>query len=120
MEIKLVSGDSGIKRWFYQRMTGVFLVILLTVHFAIMHFIGTGEINYETIAPRLASPYWKVFDLAFLVFALYHGMAGLWVVIDDYIHKDGLRTLIYSIIALIGALLLILGGLTIITFTPKM
>lgn len=119
MNIKLVTGDSGTKRWFYQRITGIFLVVLLLVHFTIMHFIGTGETNYQTVAPRLASPYWKTFDLAFLVFALYHGMAGLWVVIDDYVHKDGWRIFIYSLIVLIGALLLILGALTIITFSPQ-
>lgn len=119
MNIKLVTGDAGIKRWFYQRITGIFLVILLLVHFTIMHFIGSGETNYQTVAPRLASPYWKTFDLAFLVFALYHGMAGLWVVIDDYVHNDGWRIFIYSLLVLVGAILLILGTLTIVTFAPQ-
>jgi succinate dehydrogenase / fumarate reductase membrane anchor subunit len=120
MNIKFVTGDSGTKRWFYQRITGIFLVVLLLVHFTIMHFIGTGETDYQTVAPRLASPYWKTFDLAFLIFALYHGLAGLWVVIDDYVHKDGWRIFIYSLIVLGGALLLVLGALTIITFSPQM
>ncbi len=119
MNIKLVSGNSGIKRWFYQRITGIFLVVVLLVHFTVMHFIGTGEIDYKTVAPRLASPYWKTFDLAFLIFALYHGMAGLWVIVDDYVHKDGWRIVIYSTIILAGFIFLILGALTIITFTPK-
>jgi len=118
MNIKLVTGDSGTKRWFYQRITGIFLVVFLIAHFTIMHFIGTGKIDYQTIAPRLASPLWKTFDLAFLVFALYHGMAGLWVIIEDYVHKDGWRIFIYSLIILAGTLLLIIGGLTIITFSP--
>ncbi len=120
MNIKFVTGDSGTKRWFYQRITGIFLVVLLLVHFTIMHFIGTGETTYQAVAPRLASPLWKTFDLAFLVFALYHGLAGLWVVIDDYVHKDGWRIFIYSLIILGGALLLVLGALTIITFSPQM
>jgi succinate dehydrogenase / fumarate reductase membrane anchor subunit len=120
MNIKFVTGDSGTKRWFYQRITGIFLVVLLLVHFTIMHFIGTGETDYQTVAPRLASPYWKTFDLAFLIFALYHGLAGLWVVVDDYVHKDGWRIFIYSLIVLGGALLLVLGALTIITFSPQM
>ncbi len=118
MNIKFVTGDSGMKRWFYQRLTGIFLAVLLVAHFTIMHFIGTGEIDYRTVAQRLSSPYWKTFDLAFLVFALYHGMAGLWVVIDDYVHKDGWRIFIYSVVVLAGVLLLIIGGLTIITFAP--
>jgi succinate dehydrogenase / fumarate reductase membrane anchor subunit len=120
MNIKFVTGDSGTKRWFYQRITGIFLVVLLLIHFTIMHFIGTGETNYQAVAPRLASPYWKTFDLAFLIFALYHGLAGLWVVVDDYVHKDGWRIFIYSLIVLGGALLLVLGALTIITFSPQM
>ncbi len=117
--MKLITGDSGIRRWFYQRITGIFLVALLIIHFAVMHFIGTGEVSYEAVAPRLSSPYWKTFDLAFLGFALYHGMAGLWVVIDDYVHRDTIRALLYSIIVFIGLCLLILGALTIITFKPK-
>ncbi len=120
MNIKFVPGDSGMRRWFFQRITGIFLVVLLLVHFTIMHFIGTGETTYQTVASRLASPLWKTFDLAFLVFALYHGLAGLWVVVDDYVHKDGWRIFIYSLIVLGGALLLALGALTIITFSPQM
>ncbi len=120
MNIKSVTGDSGVRRWFYQRITGIFLVVLLIIHFTIMHFIGTGEIDYQTVAPRLASPYWKTFDLAFLIFALYHGMAGLWVVVDDYVHRDGWRVFIYSLVVLVGAVFLVLGVLTIITFTPHM
>ena len=118
MNIKLVTGDSGTKRWFYQRLTGIFLAVLLIVHFTVMHFIGTGETNYQIVEARLASPLWKTFDVAFLAFALYHGMAGLWVVIDDYVHRDGWRILIYSLAVLAGVLFFTLGAITIVTFTP--
>ncbi len=109
----LVKRNRGALSWFLQRITALYLFVFLIAHFVIMHFVGTGEVTYETVAPRLSSPLWKAGDLLFLVFALYHGLNGLWQVLEDYTKSRGLRLFLYSLILTIGIILLVVGTVTI-------
>lgn len=113
------SGDSGAFAWFYQRITGIFLFIILLLHFSIMHFAGGGEVTYERVLNRLADPYWKMLDLSFVVFALYHGLNGIWMSIQDYIRSEGWRATIYTILVLTGVFLFFLAAVTLIPFGLK-
>jgi succinate dehydrogenase / fumarate reductase membrane anchor subunit len=82
------------------------------------HVLVTGELDFSDVAARVATPFWKTLDISFLVIALFHGLYGVWVVLDDYIHAQWLRSLIYSVIAILGVLLTTLGALTLISFNP--
>ncbi len=113
------SGNSGAFAWFYQRITGIFLFVILLLHFTIMHFTGTGEITYENIVGRLSDPYWKMLDLSFVVFALYHGLNGIWMAIQDYVRSEGWRAVIYTILVLVGVFLFFLAAVTLIPFGLK-
>ena len=110
------SGNSGAFAWFYQRITGIFLFVILLLHFTIMHFAGTGDVTFDVIKDRLADPYWKMLDLSFVVFALYHGLNGIWMAIQDYIHSEGWRTVIYTLLVLLGLFLFFLAAVTLIPF----
>ncbi len=109
----LVKRNKGALSWFLQRITALYLFVFLIAHFVIMHFVGSGEVTYETVAPRLSSPLWKAGDLLFLIFALYHGLNGLWQVLEDYTKSRGLRLFLYSLILTIGIILLVVGAVTI-------
>ena len=113
------AGNSGSFAWFYQRITGIFLFVILLLHFAIMHFTGGGEITYERVVGRLSDPYWKMLDLSFVVFALYHGLNGIWMSIQDYVRSEGWRAVIYTILVLIGVFLFFLAAVTLIPFGLK-
>ncbi len=110
------SKSSFAKGWFIQRITGVALVIFLMVHFWMKHPIPEAENAYEVVVALFKNPLWKVFDMAFLVFGLYHGLNGAWSVIQDYKLKKGWLFLIYGALFTVGSLFLILGIHTIVTF----
>ncbi|ACF12928.1 succinate dehydrogenase, membrane subunit, putative [Chloroherpeton thalassium ATCC 35110] len=76
---------------------------------------GEHLITYEKVTTRLSNPIWKIFDLLFLIFGLYHGMNGLLNIIDDYVRHTGLRLTLVSFCWVLAALLLVQGGLTVIT-----
>lgn len=113
------TGQGGASTWLIQRLTGIFIVVIILVHFGINHLVGSGDVTYQAVQARLSSPLWKCFDMAFLTFALYHGLAGVWVVACDYVRNSGWRLFIYSSIVLFGACLFGLGALTIIGFPFK-
>ncbi|MCD6454769.1 MAG: succinate dehydrogenase, hydrophobic membrane anchor protein [Candidatus Aminicenantes bacterium] len=114
----LVKRNKGAMAWFLQRVTALYLFVFLIAHFVIMHFVGTGEVTYETVAPRLSSPLWKAGDLLFLLFALYHGINGLWQVLEDYIRGRGLRLFLYAVVLTIAVVLLVVGTITIFSVNP--
>ena len=68
------------------------------------------------VADRVATPLWKTVDISFLVVALFHGLYGLWIVLDDYIHRDWLRVLLYGGIAIAALVFTTLGILTLLPF----
>ena len=111
------SGKTGAFNWFFQRISGVALLILLLGHFYIEHFYAPGTIpTYNVVAGRLASLGWKLFDLSFVVFALWHGINGIFEFIDDYVH-NGWRLFLRALFWVIGVFYLILALLTILPFS---
>ncbi len=76
---------------------------------------GEHLITYEKVITRLSNPFWKLFNILFLVFGLYHGFNGIFNIIDDYIRHRGARLSLISISWVVLFLLLIQGSLTIFT-----
>lgn len=76
---------------------------------------GEHIITYEKVMGRLSSPLWKVFDLMFLVFGLYHGTNGMLNIIDDYARNKGIRLTLISLLWILSAAVLIQGVLTVFT-----
>ena len=76
------SKSSGSLSWFIQRVSGLVLVIMLLLHFGLMHYVAVKspdgfsfqKLTFDVVKERLASPYWKAFDITFLILAIYHGL----------------------------------------------
>ncbi len=118
------SSNTGATLWFFQRISGLLLVVILLVHFGLIHGTevtevgGKHQVTYQPVAERLASSTWKTIDLVFLFLAVFHGLSGLWMVIGDYVHRAWARTSIFTAVCILGLVLLILGSVTILSFRP--
>ena len=110
-------GD-GALRWLLQRVSGMALVVFLLIHFWVTHYFPGGDVTYQKVAARLADPYWKFFNLSFLVLALYHGVNGGWTILEDYLKEGWWRVILLGLVLLAGLFLLVLGTLTILAFQP--
>jgi succinate dehydrogenase / fumarate reductase membrane anchor subunit len=105
--------------WFFMRVSGVFLLFLVFAHVVIMHLINdVSAINYAFVAMRWASPFWRTYDWLMLILALAHGLNGLKIVVDDYVHPPGWHILAYVGLASFGVIFVIIGSLVILTFEP--
>ncbi len=109
----------GILLWFLQRLSGLFLLVLLLAHFYLLHYYQEGFVTYDKVAARLSSNSWKIFDLVFLALAVSHGFNGFWTVILEYVHKDKWQRVLFGTLILVGLLLLGIGGFSIGTFKVK-
>lgn len=85
----LGSAKDGTHHWWLQRVTAVAL-IPLTV-WIVASFVALVGADYETVRAWLALPLVAVLFVLFIATALYHLKLGLQVVIEDYVHGEGLK-----------------------------
>jgi len=105
--------------WYYFRISGVILLFLVIAHLIIMHVSNDVSCTtYQFVATRYSNVFWRVFDWMLLTLALTHGMNGLRIVIDDYVHKPGARLWCLSICGVLLLAFFMLGTITLVTFQP--
>jgi succinate dehydrogenase / fumarate reductase membrane anchor subunit len=113
-------GSFELWAWLFMRISGIALLILAVGHVLIMHVLdeGVDRVNFAFIQLRWASPFWKTWDWLMLVLALIHGVNGLRVIVLDYVRPAGARLAINSFFTVLGAALMVLGTIVVVTFDP--
>ena len=103
--------------WFFMRISAVAMILLVGFHLFYMHVIlGVDAIDFDVIAGRWQSPFWRLYDLFMLVFAWLHCANGVRIVLDDYVHHQGWRVITKSVLYIIVFVILVLGAYVIFTF----
>ena len=106
--------------WFFMRISGLFLVLLATGHMFIMHvFNDTLNLDYEFVAARWDTPYWRTFDWLLLALSLLHGTNGLRIVLHDNIANENIRKVSLSALYLVSALFFVLGTYVLVAFVRE-
>ena len=111
------SGGFETFSWYFFRVSGLILFVLVIVHLIIMH--GTNDVactSYMFVSARYANPLWRLFDWLLLTLALTHGVNGLRVVIDDYVRNALARLVLLSAVGTLLVVFFMLGTITLITF----
>jgi succinate dehydrogenase cytochrome b556 subunit len=115
MEPAAMSSDQFV--WYFFRVTGILLFGLALSHLFITHYLNApSETTFDFVARRYANPLWRTADWALLLTALWHGLLGARISVNDYVKPGGWRTLINSTIWVFGLLFSLLGTITILTF----
>lgn len=103
--------------WFFMRISGIILLTVAVFHLLYMHLaIGVENIDFETVATRWESPFWRLFDFFLLFFALSHGVNGTRQVLDDYVHSRGGRVVARTTVFMLGFVVAVMGAYVIFSF----
>jgi succinate dehydrogenase / fumarate reductase, membrane anchor subunit len=101
------------------RISGIVLLLLALGHLLIMHIINNVDnIDFQFVANRYATPFWRTYDLLLLWLAMIHGINGVRTVLVDYVSPRGWRLATLASLFLVGFVLLALGSIAILTFQP--
>ena len=112
-------GGIELWSWLFMRLSGLLLLGLALGHLVIMHLINNVEaIDYAFVAGRYAGWFWRGYDLLMLVLAMVHGLNGVRILIDDYVHPPAVHRLAVSLLYLIGGTFLVMGVAAIVLFQP--
>jgi succinate dehydrogenase / fumarate reductase membrane anchor subunit len=110
------AGRFEVVSWYFMRVSGVVLLLVAVFHLLLMHVvIGVDRIDYALIIGRWASPWWRLYDLALLAFALLHGANGARWVIDDYVHGHGANLAVKAALYVVVVIFLLMGAQVIFT-----
>ena len=85
----LGSAKEGVHHFWAQRITAVALIPLVA-WFAISLIMMTGA-DYNVVRAWIGSPVVMVLLILTIVIGLHHGQLGMQVVIEDYVHNDGMK-----------------------------
>jgi succinate dehydrogenase / fumarate reductase membrane anchor subunit len=106
--------------WAFMRLSGLVLVFLALVHFAITHVVNdVASTDYDFVAERWHNPAWRFFDWALLVLALAHGVNGLRWIVDDYVRRPAANKAVKGLLFGLTAALMVVGTLTILAFPTR-
>jgi succinate dehydrogenase / fumarate reductase, membrane anchor subunit len=95
----LGTARSGLHHWKKQRLTAIANVLLvLWFMFSAMALSGSG---YDQVRAWLASPVTASLAVLLIISTFYHARLGLQVVVEDYVHHEGLRIASLAAIALL-------------------
>ncbi|SEP43466.1 succinate dehydrogenase / fumarate reductase membrane anchor subunit [Rhodospirillales bacterium URHD0017] len=85
----LGSAKEGVHHFWAQRITAVALIPLVA-WFAISLIMMSGA-DYAVVRAWIGSPVVMVLLTLTIVIGLHHGQLGMQVVIEDYVHNDGMK-----------------------------
>jgi succinate dehydrogenase / fumarate reductase membrane anchor subunit len=106
--------------WFFMRISGLFLVLLAAGHMFIMHvFNDTLNLDYEFVAARWDTPYWRTFDWLLLTLSILHGTNGLRIVMHDNIADKTFRQLALYGLYLTSTAFFVLGTYVLVAFVRE-
>jgi succinate dehydrogenase cytochrome b556 subunit/succinate dehydrogenase hydrophobic membrane anchor protein len=77
--------------WKLQRMSGAFLLPLVSGHMFFMHLNYKAGHDVDTILARISAPGMKALDIAFVSFVFFHAGFGLHTVVGDYVEDRLIR-----------------------------
>jgi succinate dehydrogenase / fumarate reductase, membrane anchor subunit len=85
----LGSAKEGVHHFWAQRITAVALIPLVA-WFAISLIMMSGA-DYAVVRAWIGSPAVMVLLVLTIVIGLHHGQLGMQVVVEDYVHNDGMK-----------------------------
>ena len=87
----MTSTTQGSRHWWSQRVTAMMLVPL-TVWF-MFSIIRHTYSRFDEVVAWMSQPWVAVLLILYLATMFYHAWLGVQVVVEDYIHSQGLKTI---------------------------
>lgn len=109
----LGSAKEGVEHWWRQRTTALALVPLV-VWFVISVIAMIGGDRAAMVA-WMHNPMAAVLTIVLIVATFYHAALGLQVVIEDYVHGEGLRLATLVVMRALCVLFVVRGVLAVLT-----
>jgi len=89
--VGLGSAGDGVHHWWMQRLTSIALVPL-TIWF-VVSILSLKTLDHVTVIAWMAQSWTAVLLILLVLVATWHSQLGVRVVVEDYVHSTGTKTL---------------------------
>ncbi|HEY2400309.1 MAG TPA: succinate dehydrogenase, hydrophobic membrane anchor protein [Steroidobacteraceae bacterium] len=110
--VGLGSAKSGVHHWWLQRLTSIALVPL-TIWFTVS-LASLSSLDHVTVVAWMAQSWTALLLVLLVLVATYHSQLGVRVVVEDYVHNTGLRTVTLVTLTFLHAFLAVAGVFAIL------
>ena len=102
--------------WWYTRLSGIVLILLLFGHLLIMHILNSSfGISYRwVITARWAFLGWRIYDACVLWLGGLHALNGLRRVINDHVPRPGPNRALKVVLVLLMLPVFALGTIAVV------
>ena len=111
----LGSAKTGLDHWWAQRLTALALVPLAI--WFVVALVGQVGADYATAREWIGRPVNAGLFILLIVATFHHAQLGLQVVIEDYIHNEGLKLTALVLIKGLAVVLGLAGVLAVLSIT---
>jgi succinate dehydrogenase / fumarate reductase membrane anchor subunit len=106
------AAHDGVRHWWRQRLTSIALVPL-TVWF-VVSILALPSLSYATLVAWMSQSSTALLLILLVLNAAWHSQLGVRVVVEDYVHGTGARTLLLVLIGFAHVLLAAAGVLALL------
>ncbi|WP_374465858.1 succinate dehydrogenase, hydrophobic membrane anchor protein [Ferrovibrio sp.] len=85
----LGSAKDGVQHWWIQRVTAVAMIPLVLIMLVCLLKLATGD--HAAVVAAFRHPAFAIIALLAILAVFWHLKLGLQVVIEDYVHSEGLK-----------------------------
>jgi len=103
----LGAAGNGVHHWWVQRLTAVALVPLGV--WLLVSLVALPALDFVTLVSWIAGTWTATLLSLFILTASWHSRLGIQVVIEDYVHDEGLKTVSLVVSGFVHAVLAALG-----------
>ncbi|HUN25254.1 MAG TPA: succinate dehydrogenase, hydrophobic membrane anchor protein [Steroidobacteraceae bacterium] len=90
------SAKEGVRHWWAQRLTSVALIVLGC--WFVVSLLALPGLDYSIVAAWMRTPATAVALILFVAVATWHSQLGVQVVLEDYVHEAGMKTLLLALV----------------------
>ena len=101
------SAKEGVHHWWLQRLTSIALVPL-SIWF-LVSLLSLPSLDHTTLVSWMAQSWTALLLILFVLVATYHSQLGVRVVVEDYVHGAGAKTLTLVVLTFLHAVVAAAG-----------
>ena len=106
------AAKTGVHHWWVQRLTAVALVPLAI--WFVVSVLSLPTLSYPVVSAWMGQLWTAVLLMLFVLSAAWHSQLGVRVVIEDYVHGRGMRTVALALVTYLHVLAAAAGVFAII------
>jgi succinate dehydrogenase / fumarate reductase, membrane anchor subunit len=103
----LGSAGNGVQHWWVQRLTSLALIPLAI--WLLVSLLALPSLDFVTLVSWIGGTWTASLLTLFVIIACWHSSLGIQVIVEDYVHDHGLKTLSLVLSGFVHAVLAV-GG----------